>query len=57
MDKGTILAELKKNGNISVFQRTPTWEKAFDLYNAQNRGKLKPNCSLCFRKVKTWLEK
>lgn len=55
MDKASILAELTKSGEISVFRRSPTWEKAFELYNKTTGERLSPNCSSCFKKVSAWL--
>lgn len=55
MDKQTILNELTQNGNIHSLRRSPTWEKAFDLYNSQNTSKLKMGCGPCFRQVLAWL--
>lgn len=56
MDKATILAELKANGNIAKNTRTSTWEKAFDLYNKSVNDNLRPSCGSCFRKVLKWLQ-
>ncbi len=55
MSKAEILAELTTNGQISVFRRSPSWEKAFDLYNKQNNTHKNPNCGSCFRDVLAWL--
>lgn len=56
MDKAALLAELTGNGNISTFQRTPSWDKAFEAYNKANKEHLRPSCSSCFRKVKAWIQ-
>ena len=53
--KGQILAELIANGNISVFRRSPSWEKAFKLYNDTNKTHKNMNCGTCFRDVLAWL--
>lgn len=56
MDKATILAELKRTGQIDSSRRSPEWIKAFELYNSQNpRNKLNPSCGSCYRKLRTWL--
>lgn len=55
MDKTTILAELTNSGEISVFRRSPTWEKAFKLYNDTHKTHKNPNCGSCFRDVLAWL--
>ncbi len=57
MTKQTILAELKSNGNETRFQQTPTWSKAFDLYNASfPNDKVNTRCGSCYRKVLKWLQ-
>lgn len=55
MDKQMILAELTTNGNVSVFRRSQSWEKAFELYNKENKSHKNMNCGTCFRDVLTWL--
>lgn len=55
MDKASILAELTKSGEISVFRRSPTWEKAFKLYNDTMKSHKNMNCGSCFRDVLAWL--
>lgn len=55
MDKTTILAELTNSGEISVFRRSPTWEKAFKLYNDTHKTHKNANCGSCFRDVLAWL--
>lgn len=54
--KAQLLAALKINGQIDKFSRTPDWEKAFDAYNLEQKKKLRPSCSSCFREVRHWLE-
>jgi hypothetical protein len=57
MDKATILAELTKSGEITVFRRSPMWEKAFDAYNLVHpNDKKSPSCGHCFRAVSAWLK-
>lgn len=56
MSKSEVLQELRNNGQIEKFSRTPSWEKAFDLYNAEKKTKLRPSCGSCFREVKAWLQ-
>ncbi len=56
MSKSEILAELTANGQISVFRRSPSWEKAFELYNKQNNTRRNLNCGSCFRDVLAWLK-
>jgi len=56
MDKAALLAELTGNGNINTFQRTPSWDKAFEAYNKANKEHLRASCGSCFRKVKAWLQ-
>lgn len=56
MDKAAILAELRGNGQIDRYSRTPSWEKAFELFNKTNNKKLRPSCGSCFREVKAWLQ-
>jgi hypothetical protein len=55
MDKAQLLAELTANGNISVLRRSPSWEKAFDVYNKLHGTNLRPSCGTCFRTVLQWL--
>ena len=55
MNKTEILADLTKSGEVSVFRRSPTWEKAFKLYNDTNKGHKNMNCGSCFREVLSWL--
>lgn len=55
MDKASILSELTKSGEISVFRRSTTWEKAFKLYNDTNKSSKSPSCGSCFRDVLAWL--
>lgn len=57
MDKASILAELRANGQIDVFRRSPSWEKAFNLYKSVNGGHKNMNCGSCFKDVKDWLLK
>ncbi len=57
MTKQEVLEELKSTGNINSHRRTPTWEKAFDLYNAAHpNNKRKIGCGTCFNDVKKWLQ-
>jgi hypothetical protein len=56
MTKGDILNSLKASGDIIRFTATPVWRKAFDLYNADKKERLSPNCSMCFKKVSAWLQ-
>ena len=56
MTKGEILTSLKANGDLTRFTATQTWRKAFDLYNAEKKERLSPNCSSCFKKVSAWLQ-
>lgn len=56
MSKAEILADLTKSGEISVFRRSPTWEKAFKLYNDTNKTHKNPSCGSCFRDVLAWLK-
>lgn len=55
MGKVEILAELTANGQITIFRRSPSWEKAFDLYNKVHSSRKNPNCGSCFRDVLAWL--
>jgi hypothetical protein len=55
MGKAEILAELTANGQVSVFRRSFSWEKAFELYNKENKAHKNMNCGTCFRDVLTWL--
>lgn len=55
MDKASILNELTKSGEISVFRRSNTWEKAFKLYNDTTKSHKNMNCGSCFREVLAWL--
>lgn len=57
MTKAEILSELKANGNVSKFQQTPSWDKAFKLYNDANPNDRKNmRCGSCYRSVLKWLE-
>lgn len=56
MTKQEILSELKTNGQISVFRRSPSWEKAFKLYNDTTKGHKNMNCGSCYREVLSWLQ-
>jgi len=55
MSKQEILAELTANGQVSVFRRSPSWEKAFELYNKVHGVRKNPSCGSCFREVLAWL--
>lgn len=55
MDKASILNELTKSGEVLIFRRSPTWEKAFKLYNDTNKSHKNMNCGSCFREVLAWL--
>jgi hypothetical protein len=55
MDKSSILSELTKSGEVSIFRRSPTWEKAFKLYNDTHKTNKNPSCGSCFREVLAWL--
>lgn len=57
MDKASTLQELIANGQITVFRRSTSWEKAFDLYNKEHKTSLRPSCGSCFRMVSDWLKK
>lgn len=57
MEKAQILAELTANGQVSSFRSTPSWQKAFDAYNAahpSNRKRM--GCGSCYRDVLAWLK-
>lgn len=56
MTKAELLQALIASGEINVFRRSPTWEKAFDLHNKTTGKHKSPNCGSCFRDVKVWLE-
>lgn len=56
MTKGEILNSLKASGELTTFSATSNWRKAFDLYNAEKKDRLSPNCSTCFKKVSAWLQ-
>lgn len=55
MDKASILSELTKTGEVSVFRRSDNWEKAFKLYNSVHNTHKTMNCGSCFRDVLAWL--
>lgn len=55
MDKQTILNELTANGQISVFRRSPSWEKAFNLYQQKTGHRKSMDCGTCFRDILSWL--
>jgi len=55
MSKVEILAELRANGQIDIFRRSPSWEKAFDLYKKEKGGHKNMNCGSCYGDVKKWL--
>ena len=55
MSKSDILDELRANGQISVFRRSPSWEKAFKLYNEIHKTHRNMNCGTCFKDVEKWL--
>ncbi len=55
MDKASILSELTKTGEVSVFRRSDNWEKAFKLYNDTTKSHKNMNCGSCFRDVLAWL--
>ena len=55
MSKAEILSALTASGEVSVFRRTLTWEKAFELYNTANKTSKRPSCGSCFRDVLSWL--
>jgi hypothetical protein len=57
MGKTEILAELRANGEIDVFRRSPSWQKAFDLYKKEVGGHKSLNCGSCYKDVKEWLMK
>lgn len=56
MTKAEILAELKRSGEISLFRRSPTWEKAFELHNKTTGQHKKMSCGSCYRDVIAWLQ-
>lgn len=56
MDKATILSELTKSGEITIFRRSASWEKAFKLYNEAHNTHKSPSCGSCFREVSKWLQ-
>lgn len=56
MTKAEALAALNASGEIGRFSRTPTWEKAFELYNQATGQNLQPSCGSCFRTVTAWLK-
>ncbi len=55
MDKASILAELTRTGEISVFRRSANWEQAFKLHNEATKSHKNMNCGSCFRDVLAWL--
>ncbi len=56
MTKAEILAELNSNGQVRQFHRSPSWDKAFNLYNTTKNEKLNLRCGNCYRKVLAWLQ-
>ncbi len=56
MTKAEILAALTASGEINTFRSTPTWIKAFELYNATHGGHKSMSCGSCYREVKAWLQ-
>lgn len=58
MDKQEIRNRLEQSGLINRFKGDQKlWQLAFDWYNKETESKLKPNCGVCFKKVKEWLNK
>lgn len=56
MTKQDLLTELTSKGEIGRNGRTPSWEKAFDLYNKTFKENMNPRCGGCFNKVRKWLQ-
>lgn len=56
MTKAEVLNALTTTGQIGTFQATDNWRTAFQLYNAEKKERLNPNCSTCFKKVRAWLQ-
>lgn len=56
MGKAEILNALNASGEISVFRRSPNWEKAFKLYNDTHSTRRNLNCGSCYRDVLAWLK-
>ena len=57
MDKQEIKNRLEQSGLINRYRNEKLWQLAFDAYNKEQGTKLKPNCGVCFTKVKEWLNR
>lgn len=60
MSKQEIYAALIADHSLETNRRSPTWERAFDLFNQapENKGnRVSMSCGSCFSQVRNWLKR